>query len=240
MNVTLILLTHVDPSQEDGCSHQLTSPGTLVALDRRCRNGLWEIPELSEIVCKMLWVCHFSKESGHTSDQVVNGSMICLKKMSKLLVLEALRWMHYKSCHFRSDKLGWKSGTSPKVLTDHMELKSKVTGSWPGRSRSFWDRLMATGGEGSCRGSRDVGGLEGGWNQVKGRHSESALQSSAEWERWDLNGWEQKPSWRRLCLTVIFNIPLQGKTVAINVKVREQLLLPKYCQQDRKCVRCCE
>lgn len=80
MNVTLILLTHVDPSQEDGCSHQLTSPGTLVALDRRCRNGLWEIPELSEIVCKMLWVCHFSKESGHTSDQVVNGSMICLKK----------------------------------------------------------------------------------------------------------------------------------------------------------------
>ena len=43
-----------------------------------------------------------------------------------------------------------------------------------------------------------------------------------------------------LCLTVMFNIPLQGKTVAINVKVREQLLLPKYCQQDRKCERCCE
>lgn len=41
-----------------------------------------------------------------------------------------------------------------------------------------------------------------------------------------------------LCLTVIFNILLQGKTVAINVKVKEQLLLPKYCQQDRKRVRC--
>ena len=95
-----------------------------------------------------------------------------------------------------------------------------------------------------------LGYLEGRWNQIKARHFEVKSSRGANLKvlcRAQLNerdgirmAGNRSHLEEDLCLTVMFNIPLQGKTVAINVKVREQLLLPKYCQQDRKCERCCE
>ena len=105
-------------------------------------------------------------------------------------------------------------------------------------------------GQAATEAAEMLGYLEGRWNQIKARHFEVKSSRGANLKvlcRAQLN--ERDGIWMAgdrshleedLCLTVMFNIPLQGKTVAINVKVREQLLLPKYCQQDRKCERCCE